>query len=58
MLLEFHQDTCKDVVVSHRGTGQLLNRVATKTSAHQATVQEQLHACAVGVQKERSCLPH
>lgn len=53
-----YRDSCEDAPVSHRGTGQLLNRVATKSSAHQATVEVQLHGRAVRVQKERSWLPH
>lgn len=42
-----YRDSCEDAVVSHQGTGQLLNRVATKSSAHQATVEVQLHGRAV-----------
>lgn len=44
--------------MSHRGTGKLFNRVVTETSAHLATVEEQLHGCAVRVQKQRSSLQH
>lgn len=44
--------------MSHRGTGKLFNRVVTETSARLATVEEQLHGCAVRVQKQRSSLRH
>lgn len=44
-------DSCEGAPVSHRGTGHLLNRVATKSSAHQATVEVQLHGRAVGSSK-------
>lgn len=45
--LGFYQDSCEEPLVSHRGTGKLSNRVVTETSAHLATVEEQLHGCAV-----------
>lgn len=56
--LGFYQDSCEEPLVSHRGTGKLSNRVVTETSAHLATVEEQLHGCAVRVQKQRSSLRH
>lgn len=58
MPLGFYQDSCEDALVSHRGTGKLFHRVATETSAHLATVEEQLHGRAVPVQKQHSSLRH
>lgn len=58
MPLGFYQDSCEDALVSHRGTSKLFNRVVTGTCSHLATVEEQLHGCAVRVQKQRSSLQH